>query len=110
MSFQGTKINPTSFSKSQIGFYLFLIPLGLFMILPVVYIFNQAFKPLDELFLFPPRFFVEKPTFDNFRDLFRTATSTGVPLTRYLFNTIIITLVMVFATIWISVSTGYVLS
>ena len=110
MSFQGTKINPTSFSKSQIGFYLFLIPLGLFMILPVIYIFNQAFKPLDELFLFPPRFFVEKPTFDNFRDLFRTATSTGVPLSRYLFNTIIITTVMVFATIWISVSTGYVLS
>jgi len=110
MSLQGTKINPTYFSKSQIGFYLFLIPLGLFMLLPVVYIFNQAFKPLDELFLFPPRFFVQKPTFDNFITLFRTATSTGVPLSRYFFNTLIITTVMVTLTIWISVTTGYVLS
>lgn len=110
MSFQGTKINPTSFNKSQIGFYLFLIPLAIFMLLPVVYIVNQAFKPLDELFLFPPRFFVQKPTLNNFTDLFRTATTTGVPLTRYLFNTIIITITMVFLTIWISVTTGYVLS
>ncbi len=110
MSFQGTKINPTNFSKSQIGFYAFLIPLGLFMLLPVVYIVNQAFKPLDELFLFPPRFFVQKPTFDNFVELFRTATSTGVPLSRYFFNTLIITTVLVFLTIWISVTTGYVLS
>lgn len=109
-AFQGTKINPTSFSRKQIPFYLFLIPLALFMILPVIFIVNQAFKPLDELFLFPPRFFVRKPTLQNFADLFRTATSTGVPLTRYLFNTIIITVVLVMLTIYISVTTGYVLS
>lgn len=110
MSFQGTKINPKRFDKSQLRFYAFLIPLALFMVLPVIYIFSQAFKPLDELVQFPPQFFVQRPTFDNFLDLFRTATTTGVPLSRYLFNTIIISLVMVFATIWISVSTGYALS
>ena len=110
MSLQGTKINPTYFNKSQISFYLFLIPLGLFMVLPVIFIFNQAFKPLDELFLFPPTFFVQKPTFDNFITLFRTATTTGVPLSRYFFNTLIITIVMLTLTIWISVTTGYVLS
>ncbi len=110
MSFQGTKINPTSFSKSQIPFYIFLLPMAVFMLLPVLFIFNQAFKPLDELFLFPPRFFVQNPTFDNFNQLFRTATSTGVPLIRYLFNTLFITIVLVFLTIFLSVMTGYVLS
>jgi len=110
MSIQGTKINPKYFNKTQIGFYLFLVPLSIFMLLPVVYIINQAFKPLDELFLFPPRFFVQNPTWDNFTDLFRTASSTGVPLSRYLFNTVLITVATIFFTIWISVSSGYALS
>lgn len=109
-SFQGTKINPTSFNKSQIRFYLILIPLAIFMILPVLYIVNQAFKPLDELFLFPPRFFAQNPTFDNFNTLFRISTSTGVPLTRYLFNTLAITLVLMILVVWISVTTGYAFS
>lgn len=110
MAFQGTKLNPKVFDKSQIKFYLILIPLALFMILPVVFIINQAFKPLDELFLFPPRFFVNNPTLNNFIELFRTATTTGVPLSRYLFNTFVITLVSVAATIWISVTAGFALS
>ncbi|MCU0104696.1 carbohydrate ABC transporter permease [Acholeplasma vituli] len=110
MSFQGTKINPTSFNRQQVWYYVVLIPLAVFMMLPVVFIINQAFKPLDELFLFPPRFFVQNPTFDNFTTLLRTATSTGVPLSRYFFNTVIITVLMLFLTIWLSVTTGYVFS
>ncbi|MDY0347055.1 MAG: carbohydrate ABC transporter permease [Acholeplasma sp.] len=109
-SFQGTKINPTSFNRSQLVFYIILIPLTIFMVLPILYIVNQAFKPLDELFLFPPRFFAENPTFDNFTTLFRISTSTGVPLSRYLFNTLVITLVMMILIIWISVTTGYAFS
>lgn len=109
-SFQGTKINPTSFNRSQLVFYIILIPLTIFMVLPILYIVNQAFKPLDELFLFPPRFFAENPTFDNFTTLFRISTSTGVPLSRYLFNTLVITLVMMVLIIWISVTTGYAFS
>ena len=42
---------------------------GLFMLLPLVYVVSSAFKPLDELFVFPPRFFVKNPTLDNFADL-----------------------------------------
>lgn len=109
-SFQGTKINPTSFNRSQWIFYIILVPLTVFMVLPILYIVNQAFKPLDELFLFPPRFFAENPTFDNFTTLFRISTSTGVPLSRYLFNTLVITLVMMVLIIWISVTTGYAFS
>ena len=60
--FQGTKVNPKRFSTSQIKYYLILIPVAIFMVMPVIYVVNQAFKPLDELFMFPPRFFVQKPS------------------------------------------------
>jgi len=80
------------------------------MVLPIIYIFCNAFKPLDELFMFPPRFFVQKPTLKNFQELLRTASSTGVPMSRYLFNSIVISIVMVVLTIFICATTGYALS
>ena len=110
MSFKGTKINPTRFDKSQIKFFIPLILLSSFMILPIIYIFSHAFKPLDELLLFPPRFLVQKPTWKNFQDLLRTASSTGVPMSRHLFNSIVIAIIMVALTVLISTVTGYVLS
>lgn len=110
MAFQGTKINPKRFDKSQFKFYLVLVPMALFMVLPVIYIVNQAFKPLDELFMFPPRFFVIKPTLKNFTDLLRASSTTGVPMSRYLFNSIIVTSITVFANILITASSAYVLS
>ncbi len=108
--FHGTKINPDRFSTGQIKFYLILLPVAIFMILPVIYVVNQAFKPIDELLLFPPRFLVQKPTADNFSDLWRTASTTGVPMTRYLFNSILVTILTVVLTIMITVSSAYVLS
>ena len=48
---------------------VFMIFLVAFTALPLIYIVNAAFKPLDELFLFPPTFFVKHPTGKNFRDL-----------------------------------------
>ena len=110
MSLKGTKLNPERFDRSQLKFYAVLVPLGIFMVLPVVYIFSQAFKPLDELFMFPPRFLVMKPTWKNFRDLWRTASSTGVPMTRYLFNSIVITAVTIVLTAFLTTVTGYALS
>lgn len=110
MSLKAMQVNPKSFDKSHIKFYLVLIPLSIFMMLPVVYVFSQALKPLDELFLFPPRFLVQKPTLKNFNDLFRAASTTGVPMTRYLFNSIIITVVAITATLIMTTSTGYALS
>ncbi len=66
---------------------------GSFMILPLLYIVNTAFKPLDELFLFPPRFFVMHPTMKNFRDLFVIMSDSWVPFSRYIFNTVFITMI-----------------
>ena len=110
MAFQGSKLNPKQFERSQLKFYFILIPVAFLMVLPIVYIVNQAFKPLDELFMFPPRFLVVNPTWKNFQDLFETASETGVPMTRYLFNSIIVTVVTVILTIYITATSAYALS
>jgi ABC-type glycerol-3-phosphate transport system permease component len=59
--------------------------------LPLIYTINNAFKPLDELFYFPPRFFVRIPTLDNFSDLRILMSATWVPFERYVLNTLLIT-------------------
>jgi ABC-type glycerol-3-phosphate transport system permease component len=85
-------------------------PIALFMLMPLLYIFNHAFKPFDELIEYPPRFFVRRPTFVNLIELFDTATTTGIPVSRYLFNSIVITVIVVFLSIFLSTITGYALS
>lgn len=72
--------------------FLFLVGMAAFMAIPLVFAVNNAFKPLDELFIFPPRFFVRNPTLDNFFDLAAVMDDSWVPLSRYFFNTVVITL------------------
>ena len=64
---------------------------GVFMVLPLVMIINNAVKPLDELYQFPPRIFVRNPTLTNFSDLYVLLNESWVPFSRYVLNTIIIT-------------------
>ena len=66
-----------------------LVLLGAFMFLPMLYAIMQSLKPLDELFMFPPRFIVMKPTFNNFKDLFSLMNTSWVPFSRYIFNTVL---------------------
>lgn len=82
----------------------------MFMILPIIFIFNHAFKPLDELYAFPPTFFVKNPTLENFTNLYKLAESSGIPLSRYLFNSIFVTIVVVLLSIILSTLAGYALS
>ena len=70
-----------------------LILVGAFMALPMVFAISNAFKPLDEIFMFPPQFFVRNPTLDNFKDLFLLMANSWVPFSRYVFNTLFITVV-----------------
>ena len=107
---KGKRINPRFFSVDQIKFYLILIPIAILMILPVVYMANEAFKPLGELYAFPPTLFVKEPTLANFKKLFELSGTTGVPMTRYLLNSIMITAVTVVLNIYITVACAYVLS
>ncbi len=103
-------INPDGFHVSQIKFYVLLIPLSVIMLLPIVFIFSNAFKPPDELFAFPPRFFVTNPTMRNFTDLFSRVPTSGIPVSRYLFNSILITALTVLASIFVSSTAAYALS
>ena len=67
-----------------------MILFGIFSVLPLVLAINQAFKPVNELFLYPPKLFVQNPTFSNFKMLFDLMSSSWVPFTRYVFNTVLI--------------------
>jgi ABC-type glycerol-3-phosphate transport system permease component len=109
-SFHSSKINPDRFSFSQLKFYIFLIPLSIFMILPIIFIFSQALKPVDELFLYPPKLLVQHPTWDNFAQLFSVSNMSVVPKTKYLFNSIVVTAAVVLLSIAISSMTGFALS
>lgn len=64
--------------------------LGFLFFFPVLYMFNQSLKPLNEMYMFPPKLFVQNPTFDNFRDLMRILGNTLVPFSRYLFNSLFV--------------------
>lgn len=72
---------------------IILLIFASFFALPLVYAISSAFKPMDEIFLFPPRFFVRNPTTTNFQDLLILMQQSWVPFTRYIFNTVFITIV-----------------
>jgi len=72
------------------GITFMLTILGIFMFLPLYYTVIQSLKPMDELFVFPPRFYVQNPTLDNFADLFNLMGDSWVPFSRYIFNTVFI--------------------
>jgi ABC-type glycerol-3-phosphate transport system permease component len=88
------RLRPRKINRSAFGGFLAFLVLGLlgvFMLLPLVYAFVSAFKPMDEIFLFPPRFFVANPTLDNFVQLTQILSNYWVPFSRYLFNSAFVT-------------------
>ncbi len=77
----------------NVAVFMMLIILGSFMLLPVVYTVVQAFKPMEELFLFPPRFLVQNPTLKNFKLISQLIDNLWVPFSRYLFNSVFVSAV-----------------
>lgn len=75
----------------DIALFILLCAFGLFSAYPLVFTICAAFKPLSELFLYPPKLFVQNPTLDNFIDLAMLTQDSWVPFSRYLFNTVFIT-------------------
>lgn len=110
MAYRNQKINPDRFHPSQIKFYIITGLMALFMLLPIIFIIVHAFKPMSELLEYPPKFYVMNPTLDNFRNLFRQTTNSSIPFSRYLFNSILVTLIGVAATIFVTSLTAFVLS
>lgn len=109
-SLRDSGMNPRGFHPSQLKFYLVLAPLAVFMLLPIVFIFSHAFKPPEELFAYPPRFFVVRPTLKNFTDLFARISTSEVPVSRYLFNSVLVTLLTVLASVGVGSTAAFALS
>ena len=101
------------FTRSKGGnfFYtLFLILFGLFSVLPMYYCIITSFKPLDELLVFPPRFYVISPTVESYLTLPSLLDNLAVPLSRYAFNSIFISVVTTFLHVLVGSAAAYVLS
>jgi ABC-type glycerol-3-phosphate transport system permease component len=87
-----------------------MIVLSVFMLLPIVYIINHALKPYHELFVYPPNIFVREPTLQSFSELFLVAANSTVPISRYLFNSVLISGVAVVAVTLVSAMCAYPIS
>ena len=92
------------------GITVILTIFGLFMFLPMYYTIIQALKPMDELFYFPPRFYVANPTLDNFKSLFNLMADSWVPFSRYIFNTVLISVGGTFGNLVLSSLAAYALA
>ena len=92
------------------GITVLLTVLGIFMFLPMVYVIAQSLKPLDELWMYPPRFLVQRPTFRNFSDLFTLMNDSWVPFSRYIFNTVFTSVMGTFGHLFIASMCAYALA
>lgn len=109
-AYKGHRMNPDKFEKSQIKIFLCVLPMLLLCGLPIIFIIFHAFKPMEELFAFPPKFITLHPTLDNFRKLFKASRSAGIPLSKYVFNSLFITASVVFGSLLFSTMAAYALS
>ncbi|MBQ8625849.1 MAG: carbohydrate ABC transporter permease [Agathobacter sp.] len=110
MAYKGKRINPQKFEKSQLKIIAIILPLVIFMAMPIVFIINHAFKPMEELFAFPPTFFVNNPTLDNFIKLGKFSDTASIPLTRYIFNSVAVTGLTVGLSLLLTTLTAFALS
>lgn len=100
-------------SRSKTGTAALFVVLLIFacvMAFPTALIVANAFKPQDELWVFPPQLIPNSPTLDNFRDMFSIMSNSTVPFLRYIFNTVFITLVGTIGHIIISSMCAYPLA
>ncbi len=94
----------------DMGITVVLAIFGAFMFLPMLYVVMNALKPMDELWIFPPRFYVVHPTLDNFKDLFALMGDSWVPFSRYIFNTVFISVVGTGGNLLLSSMAAYALA
>ena len=92
------------------GISFFLILMGAFMFLPMLYVIMQSLKPLDELWMYPPKFYVQNPTFENFTSLFSLMNISWVPFSRYIFNTVFTSVMGTFGHLFIASLAAYTLA
>lgn len=92
------------------GITIMLVLLGAFMFLPMLYVVMQSLKPLDELWMYPPRFFVTNPSLKNFASLFQLMSLNWVPFSRYIFNTVFTSVAGTFGHLFIASLAAYTMA
>ncbi len=84
------------YTRSRFGnflFFAFLFLLCAFSVLPLVYSVVTSFKPLDELLRFPPTLLtVRRPTLRNYAALPDLIAGLQIPLSRYLTNSLFVSI------------------
>lgn len=93
-----------------VAIFSFLAVVGVFMLLPIVYVLVTAFKPLNEILAYPPKFFVQSPTLSNFGDLIEITQETWIPFERSLFNSLLVAVTGTVAYIIVASMAAYPLS
>ena len=96
--------------KNDVGIFLLLTITGLFMIFPIYLAVVNSIKPVQEVFLMPPKLYAMDPTFDNFKDLFKIANNSWVPFSRNIFNSIYVTVVATIFHVLFASTAAFVLS
>ena len=107
------KSRKPSLRKTKFGhivFVLFMLMLVCFTALPMVAMICRAFMPLDELYLYPPRIIVRRPTISNFTGLLTSLNASAVPFSRYIFNSLFTTAATVVLSIFVCCGGAYGLS
>ena len=77
---------------SSIFVYSIIGIFAAFMVIPMIYAISNSLKPLNELWIFPPRLFVINPTIKNYNDLFNLISDSWIPFSRNIFNTLFISI------------------
>lgn len=93
-----------------IALALLIALVGILMALPMIYIISSAFKPLEELFLFPPRFIPQNPTLSNFKDMSSMLSSLWVTFDRYVYNSVIVSVISTVGYLFIATLAAYPLA
>ena len=109
-SFRGRIRRSNRSPAGTVVLFILILISALFMLLPVLYAIGAAFKPLDEIYIFPPRLFAHNPTWKNFQEIATLADTFWVPMSRYLFNTILICSVTTFGHLLLSSLAAYPLA
>lgn len=104
------KVVLTRSAGGDVGISIFLIIFGVFMFIPMYYAIIQSLKPLDELWNYPPKFWVVNPTLSNFSDMFKSMSSSWVPFSRYIFNTVFISVMGTFGNLVFGSLAAYAIS
>ena len=105
---KSVRVNRSTGGNIAVGFVLVL--LGAFFALPLVYAISNSLKPIEEIFIFPPRLLAENPSTENYLTLFTLVTNSLVPFSRYIFNSLFLTVAMIFCNILVSSLAAYPLS